>query len=308
VRLVNFLWYRLGRPTLDSFFGARLDLAHSPSPLILPTRGRKVVTVCDLFFLERPDLADAEARREFYKRTRRAVDEADGVITISEHSRRAVLEKLNAPAAKVRAVPLGVAPAFFDAPPRGALEDARRRHGLPERFVLFVGAFEPRKNLPRLVEAWRAVRARLPGTALVLAGRSGGDFQNVRDAVKRLGLEDSVRTLGYVAQWELASLYRLATAFVLPSLCEGFGLPLLEAMAAGLPAAVSRTSALPEVGGDAVMFFDPLRSESISETLIRLLEDDVLRRELSRRGAERARRFRWSETARLALDFYRSLA
>lgn len=307
VRLLNFLWYRAGGPTLDSFFGTRLDLTHSPVPLFLPTRGRKVVTVCDLFFVEHPELADAEARRDFSKRVGRAVSRADGVITISEYSRRAILERLGGVRGEVRAVPLGVDPSFFDSPSADRLEDLRRRLGLPPCFALFVGAFEPRKNLPRLVEAWKEVRGRVPDAVLVLAGRRGGDSRRVEDGVRRLGLEAGVRTIGYVAQEDLPGLYRLASLFILPSLCEGFGLPVLEAMAAGLPAAVSSTSAIPEVAGDAALYFDPHRSESIAEAALRLLEDEPLRRDLSRRGRERARLFPWSETARRTLEFYRSL-
>ncbi|MBN2200140.1 MAG: glycosyltransferase family 4 protein [Candidatus Aminicenantes bacterium] len=307
VRLVNALWYRFGRPTLDSFFGTRLDVTHSPVPLFLPTRGRKIVTVCDLFFLEHPELADAEARREFSRRAAAAVARADGVITISEYSRRVILERLGADETAVRAVPLGVDPGFFEPPSPEDLEGLRRRYALPETFVLFVGAFEPRKNLPRLVESWPGVLNRRPEAVLVLAGRAGGDFDNVKAAVRRLGLETSVLMPGYVPQMELKGFYRLATAFVLPSLCEGFGLPLLEAMAAGLPAAVSSVSALPEVAGDAALLFDPQDAASLTDAVLRLLEDDSLRRDLSSRGAQRARRFRWAETARQTLEFYRSV-
>jgi glycosyltransferase involved in cell wall biosynthesis len=308
VRVLNFLWYKLGRPKLDFFFGARLDLTHSPVPLFLPTGGRKVITVCDLFFLEHPELADAEARRTFVKRVGRAVERADGVITISEYSRSVILERLRADKARIKAIPLGLDPVFFEEPPAEELAATRRALGLPERFLLFVGAFEPRKNLAGLVEALQIIHGRSEKIPLVIAGRRGGEYEKVLGLIRRAGLEEKVRATGYVPEAELRRLYRLAIVFVFPSLAEGFGLPILEAMASGLPVAASRTSAMPEVGGEAAVYFDPSRPEDMASAVIRLLEDQDLRRRLAEKGKARARMFSWTATARRTLDFYRSLS
>jgi len=308
VKVLNFLLYKVGRPKLDFFFRAKLDLTHSPVPLFLPTDGRKIITVCDLFFLERPDLADAQARRNFLKHVGRTVERADGVITISEFSRGVILDRLRADRDRVRAIPLGLDPVFFEDLPSQELAATRQALDLPERFLLFVGALEPRKNLTGLVEALSIVHSRLEKIPLLIAGKRGGEYEKVLDRVRRAGLEDKIRFLGYVSDVELRRLYRLATVFVFPSLVEGFGLPILEAMASGLPVAASRTSAMPEVAGEAAVYFDPSRPEDIAEAVIRLLEDGALRQRLVEKGRARGRLFSWTTTARQTLDFYRSLS
>ncbi len=308
VRVLNFLWYRLGRPKLDSFFGTKLDLTHSPVPLFLPGGGKKVITVCDLFFLEQPALADKQARRTFAASVGRAVQRADAVITISEYSRAVILEKLAADPNKVRAIPLGLDPVYFEEPAAEELAATRRSLDLPGRFLLFVGAFEPRKNLAGLVEALGVIHRRSEPIPLVIAGRRGGDYENVLERIRRSGLEDKIRLMGYVPEPELRRLYRLAEVFIFPSLAEGFGLPILEAMASGLPVAASRTSAMPEVGGEAALYFDPSQPEDMAAAVGKLLEDEGLRRRLIAAGRTRARAFSWQATARRTLDLYRSLS
>ena len=307
VRVLNFLWYRLGRPRLDTFFGTRLDLTHSPVPLFLPSRGKKVITVCDLFFLEHPELADKQARRNFAQSVGRAVRRAEAVVTISEYSRSVILERLAADPAKIKAIPLGLDPVFFEEPAAEELAATRRTLGLPGRFLLFVGAFEPRKNLTGLVDALKILGSRSEPIPLVIAGRRGGDYENVLARIRQTGLENRVRSIGYVPEPELRRLYRLAEVFMFPSLAEGFGLPILEAMASGVPVAASRTSAMPEVGGEAALYFDPSQPEDMAAAILKLLEDKELRGRLVEAGKARARTFSWQATARRTLDLYRSL-
>lgn len=308
VRAVNCLWRDLGRPRLDALAGVRLDLTHSATPLPLPTRGRTIVTVCDLFFMEDPDRADREARRAFLRRTAGALRRADGVLTISEFSRRGILERFGLPGDKVLTTPLGLSPAF-QIPSDPERERALRREmDLDGPFLLFVGATEPRKNLPRLIEAMGILRDRGRTAPLVIAGRPGGDQGRVRAAIREAGLESLVRLAGYRSDGDIRALYAAATALVFPSLAEGFGLPLLEAMACGLPAAVSGVSALPEVAGGAALTFDPSDAAAIADAAASLLDDEILRQSLRVKGFRRAQAFAWSETARLTLDFYRRIA
>lgn len=318
VKAVNLGWYRLGRPSLDSVFGARLDLTHSPTPLPLPTRGLKIVTVCDLFFMDYPGRADAQARRHFLKRTEASLRRADGIVTISEFTKRALRDRFGLDEAKIKVTPLGLSRPFQaptsapTAPPPtaalGAVGDpvsaTLRKYDLPPEFLLFVGATEARKNLPRLIEALAVVHRRFRPVPLVLVGRKGGDHARVLAEIRARGLESWVRLPGYLPEPEVATLYRAASAFVFPSYCEGFGLPLLEAMACGLPAAVSDVSALPEVGGDAALYFRPEDPEDIAAKIIRLLSDEDLRAALRARGRERARAFTWEKTAAETLAFY----
>lgn len=308
VRAVNALWRNLGRPRLDALAGAPLDLTHSATPLPLPTRGRTIVTVCDLFFMEDPRRADREARRAFLRRTAGALRRADGVLTISEFSRRGILERFGLPGDKVLATPLGLSP-VFQAPSDPGRESALRRElDLHGPFLLFVGATEPRKNLPRLIEAMAILRDRGRTVPLVIAGRPGGDHERVRAAIRAAGLEALVRLAGYRPDEDIRALYAAASALIFPSLAEGFGLPLLEAMACGLPAAVSGVSALPEVAGDAALYFDPADAAGMAGAAASLLDDEDLRSSLRAKGLRRARAFAWSETARLTLDFYRRVA
>jgi glycosyltransferase involved in cell wall biosynthesis len=171
-----------------------------------------------------------------------------------------------------------------------------------------VGAVEFRKNLVTLVEALAKVHEAGEKVALVVAGRKGEDSTNLDEAVARLRLGDWVKPLGYLSDSEIRDLYRLAHLFVFPSLCEGFGLPLLEAMACGLPAAVSRAGALPEVGGEAAAYFDPIDPDEIAGVLLRLLRDAGKRWELAGKGKERAVLFSWESTARETLAFYEKVA
>ena len=307
VRAVNFLWQELGWPPLDVFAGGRLDLTHSPTPLILPTRGRTVVTVCDLFFLDDPEKADAEARRVFVRKAEKSLRAADGVLTISRFTRAAVLDRFGLDADKVEAALLGVGGDYSVPPAREDLEQTQKRLGLPSEFVLFVGAVEPRKNLPGLIEAMRIIRDRGLRAPLVIAGREGGDSGRVRERIAARGLEDRIFFAGYVSDTELRHLYRLARLLVVPSFLEGFGLPLAEAMASELPAAVSAAGALPEVGGDAPLYFDPVDIEGMAEAVSRLYEDETLRRDRIAAGRARAAELTWDRTAAATLAFYKRI-
>lgn len=308
VRAVNFLWYRLSWPPFERYFGGRLDLTHSPTPMPLPGRSRKIVTVYDLFFLDDPGRSVREARRVFAGNVGASLAAADGILAISEFTRKSILERFPVPEERIAVAPLGLDPLFAEDVPAAALEETRLKHRLPERFVLFVGAVEKRKNLVNLLEALARVRRAGESVDLVLAGREGEASAEVAAAAKRLGLGPAVRNLGYLPDTEVRDLYRLAQLFVFPSLCEGFGLPLLEAMASGLAAAVSRAGALPEVGGDAAAYFEPEDPADIARVILELLGDEPRRRQLAEKGKRRASGFTWAETARRTLAFYERTA
>jgi len=188
------------------------------------------------------------------------------------------------------------------------LDRARRRYRLPERFVLFLGAMEPRKNLLRLIEAWATLKPAVRReTSLVVAGAQGWLNDSVRSRVESLGLGDRVHLAGYVEGEDLAALYSLATVFAYPSLREGFGLPVLEAMACGTPVLTSDVSSLPEVAGEAAVLVPPTDIEAIADGLLRLLEDAALRADLGERGRRQAAGFSWERCARETLGVYNSV-
>ncbi|MCJ7563970.1 MAG: glycosyltransferase family 4 protein [Candidatus Aminicenantes bacterium] len=308
VKAVNFFWYEFRRPTLDFIFRTRLDLTHSPTPLILPTRGRTIVTIHDLFFMDFPERADDEARKFFVRKIGDSLQKADGIITVSEFTKRALLRRFVLDERKVTVTHHGLIDSCRAASDPDMVASFRKAHGLPDTFILFVGASEPRKNLPRLIDALAIIHQRYEKIPLVLAGRPGADHAALLNRIKARGLEPWVKIMGYVPGPDVRNLYSAAAALVFPSSCEGFGLPLLEAMACGLPVAASGVSALPEIGGDAAVYFDPESPEDMAAKIMLLLEDAGLRESLKAKGRERAKIFTWEKTAEETLDFYRAIA
>jgi glycosyltransferase involved in cell wall biosynthesis len=283
----------------------RLDLFHAPDS-IPPRAGyrRLVVTVHDLGFLRYPDTLTADSRRHYASHIAAAVGAADAVIADSEATRRDLVERLAVPSGAIAVVPLGVDEVYRPLP-AAETAAALARFGLDPGYVLFVGTFEPRKNVAGLCEAYARVRQLVPGAPpLLLVGHRGWLFEGTLARVERLGLGPHVRFLHDVADGDLPALYGGAAVFALASHHEGFGLPVLEAMACGVPCVVSDRGSLPEVGGDVAVQVDPDDPEAMAAAIARVLTDGTLRADLGRRGRERAAAFSWARTARATLDVY----
>lgn len=278
------------------------DLLHSPD-FIPPFRRRcrSVITIHDLAFLRFPHLLTPESAR-YYGQVARAIRSADQVIAVSDSTRRDLLELLSADPEKVTVVHSGVSPECQRLDP-AEVESQRRRLGLPESFILFVGTLEPRKNLPTLLKAFARLRRAHP-VPLVVVGGKGWLYEELFRVRDDLGLGEEVRFAGPVPARELVYYYSCATCLVLPSLYEGFGHPVLEAMACGTPVVASNASSLPEVVGDAGLLVDPEDVEGLAATLGRLLADGNLRQRLIHLGLERAQSFSWEKTARETLAVY----
>ncbi len=306
VKVLNFFWYEGGRPRLDFFFRRPLDLTHSATPLILPAGGKKIVTVHDLFFMDSPDLAGEEAGEIFARHAPTAWRTADGIITFSSFTKHELVSRFGIREQKIRVIPHGLDRRFLEEVPPTELEEIKKRYDLPLPFLLFVGAQEPRKNLFRLLNVLRIVHLRGHKVALVLAGPQGQDSAELLTYAEKIGLAPWIRFTGYLPEKDLRSIYRLATVFVFPSLYEGFGLPLLEAMASGVPVAASFTSAIPEVCGDAAAYFRPEDPQSIADKILLLLESRQAREELIAKGRKRASVFSWEKAASQTLEFYYS--
>jgi len=206
------------------------------------------------------------------------------------------------PPLRVAAIPLAAGPTFHPQPLE-AIAGLRRRHALPERFTLYLGSNKPHKNLPRLLAAW----ATLPeDELLVIAGAWDRRYPEPRQIVQQQGLGERVRFLGPVAEADLPALYGAATLFVFPSLYEGFGLPVLEALACGTPVACSDSSNLPEVADNAALLFNPLDVGAIADAIRLLLADEQERAALADRATAQAARFSWERTAAATLALYRA--
>lgn len=308
VRLLNLLWYRLAWPPLELFFLRHLDLTHSPTPFLLPCRGKMIVTVHDLFAFEHPEMAEAEAGWAFRRRLVPCLSRADGIITFS-HFMAGEIKRLfpGINSAKIKVIPHGLDPFFLQPILPADLKAWEQRFHPPEKFLLFVGTLEPRKNLARLIQAMKIIRSECPAYHLFLIGKAGQEEKKLRQLVASLGLEDAVHFVGYVSPVDLKIFYERAAALVLPSLTEGFGFPLLEAMACGLPAAVSKVAALPEVGGPAALYFNPENYEEMASVIISLLKNPSWQAELRQAGKKRAAEFLWEKAAAETLKFYREV-
>ncbi len=264
-----------------------------------------VVTVHDLSFLTRPDLFTTRDRAVLSAGVPLSVRAADLVIVPSVHARNEVLHHLSVEPSLVVAIPEGVEPEFH---PRDAAEMQRMRRelGLPTPYVLFVGALQPRKNPRRMLEAWKMLvdADATEDCRLVLTGGSRGRRQDVESWIVELGLARHVELLGYAQLAEIPALYSAAVTLVFPSLYEGFGLPVLEAMACGCPVACSGVTSLPEVAGGAALLFDPTDVEDIAAKLGAVIADAGLRDDLRRRGLVRAAAFDWPTCAAATLRAY----
>ena len=278
------------------------DLAHGPvfvGPLgaTCPV----VLTIHDLSFIRFPALFRPSHRLYLSVFARLSARRARRLIAVSSHAAAEAKRLLGVPQKQIDVVHNGVDSSFR---PLSAQEIAafRRRKGLPERYLLHIGTLEPRKNLVRLVEAFgRLCDSEM---CLVLAGGKGWDYRELFAKVEDLHLGSKVTFAGYVPNEELPLFYNAAHALVYPSLYEGFGLPVLEALACGTPVLTSNTSSLPEIAGDAAELVDPYSIDAIAAGMRRLMRDEVLRQELRERGLARARQFSWQRAAQETTRVY----
>lgn len=289
VALLRRAWHTSGWPPVDWLAGPH-DVAHSPTPLLLPSRrAARVVTVFDLHFLHAPDDAPDVAQRAFAARVRAHAARADHVIAGSAYAARLVHEELGVPSDRVTTTPLGA--------PRWADTVRRQRGDAAGRHFLFVGTLEPRKNVGLLLDAYERLRARRPDAPpLVLAGTPGPGGQAWVDRAGRAPLAGHVRVTGYVPDAERRRLFAEARAVVLPSIDEGFGLPVLEAMACGVPVVSSPAGALGALVDDAGLLAPLGAPAAWADALERCLHDGAAR-DLAARGVRRAADFTWAGTA-----------
>lgn len=301
VRALNYAWNRLGWPALDRLVGAPLDLIHSPHPLIVPGRtARHVVTLHDLFFLKHPDMTDAEIRRDYVPLVRDHVKRADGVICVSEFTAREAQLLLDVPKEKIAVIPNGVDPAYRASVTEAEVSLVLARRQLPRGAILYIGSQEKRKNLVNLAMAYLGLsrkRRRVPPLLMVGPGPEWTQGGSV--------FGSQITATGYLETREIRALMAASALLVLPSLEEGFGLPVAEAMAAGLPVVCSRGSALEEVAGGAAMLVDPLDAGSIAAGIEKVIENPGQAESQRQRGLEWSRQFDWDATAQKTLDFYR---
>ncbi|MGH9407046.1 MAG: glycosyltransferase family 4 protein [Terriglobia bacterium] len=279
----------------------RAELFHSVAQRPAPFRFRKeVVTILDVFPLTGRDYSTPDFRRKFSALLIEAAARADRIITPSQYTADELVRHAAADKEKIRVIPLGVDPVPEAALRNGAsTREPRQEDGTD--LILEVGVVQTRKNTLGAIQAFERLPARY---RMAIVGGDGYGSEAVHDYIRRAGLADRVKVMGYVPAEEVRRLYRTARVLLFPSLEEGFGLPVLEAMAHGLPVVTSATSSLPEVGGDAVLYCDPRDERDVAEKTLQAAEDQKLRQEMIEKGLARAREFTWRRTAQQTLRVY----
>ena len=265
----------------------------------------EVVTVHDVFPITGPDYSTPDFQRKFSRLLRESLARAHRVLVLSEYTAGQVVKHCGIDRERIRVVPGGVDPPVDRMPPEACLLERERLVGAGNEMLLTVGVVDNRKNLLNSLRALQLLPERY---RLVLAGGNGYGSQAVHDFIRDERLESRVQWLGYVPRSVLVTLYQAASALLFTSREEGFGFPMLEAMAFGLPVVTSKTSALPEVGGNAALYADPYDPRDIAACAARAVEDAELRQDQIRRGLLRASQFTWKRTAELTLKVYEELA
>lgn len=293
-RLVRLAWEQMAWPALAARL--KLDLLHSMAfvtPALSPCP--TVVTVYDLSFIHFPDSFPALQRLYLRSQTARSCRQARRVIAISESGRQDIHQLFGVELARIDVVRPGV-DEIFRPLPATEVASFRRRRKLSAPFILHVGTLQPRKNIPLLLEAFAHLKR--PDLQLVLLGGKGWMFDEIYRRVETLGLRDQVRFTGYVPDADLPFWYNAATLFVFPSIYEGFGMPVVEAMACGTPVVAANTSSIPEAAGDAASLFPPQDAEQLADRMLGVLQDEALLIKMQAMGLQQARQFSWRRAGR----------
>lgn len=293
------------------FFGKDSDVTHFFNYIVPPfVHGKKVVTVHDMVYKAFPETVRGRTRLMLETGLKKSMKRADIIVTDSEFSKREIIKYFPEHSGKIRVVPCGVdCRRFRPCANPETIEKVKKSIEIEGNYFLYVGTIEPRKNLVRLIRAYKVFTKHIKNPPkLVLAGAKGWLCGDIYALVRKLGIENQVIFTKYVPSEDMTPLICGAMAFVFPSLYEGFGMPPLEAMACGVPVLTSGEASLPEVVGDCAVICDAYSVKSIAKGLYRLYKNPDLRKELSRRGHERAGLFTWENSAKKLHAIYRELA
>ncbi len=315
---LEFLWNKLHLLEVERLIG-RVDIFHSSDWIQPPTRAKKVTTVHDLSFLHFPETFPKKIIKTQKRRLYWVKEESDLVIADSKATKDDLVSLLGFSEERIRIVYLGkTQSAKLKAQSHSAkLKAIKKKYNISNNYLLYLGTLQPRKNLIRLVKAFANVKNQKPKTKntnsktkkledlkLVMAGKKGWLYKEIFNKVKELGLEKEVIFTGFVSEKEKQALLKNALCFVYPSLYEGFGIPVLEAMAAGCPVVTSKTSSLPEVAGEAAVLVNPQKVDEIGLAIKKVLGSKRLQSNLRKKGLQQVKKFSWEKCARETLKVY----
>ena len=299
--------YSIKEQLSNPFNGHGLDIVHIPHfnvPLGIGKgggkgKGRLVVTIHDLIYTKFPEYLPLVKRKIARFLINSAIKRSDTIISVSENTKKDILEISPIAEKKTEVIFEAADPAFKVLCDKVRLDSVRGRYSLPENMVLFVGSLKKHKNIERLVDAYNKAKTRTPCN-LVIIGRYHKQDSKILRKIRSSG----IIYLGEVSAEDIVAIYNLADLLVFPSLYEGFGLPVLEAFASGVPVAASNASSLPEVVGDAGVLFDPYDTDDICDKICKIMSDKALRHDLIEKGQERLKEFSWEKTAEQTLAVY----
>lgn len=292
LRRILFQTFQLGRKYCRD---AVLLTTDSKVPFFLPKSCFLVSLVTDLAVYRLKETYQLSRSLWWRMQYRYVCRRANLFLAISEFTKKEMIEILRIPPEKIKVVPCACSTAMRPVTDVTLLENLRKKYQLPEHFVLFVGNFNPRKNLERLLRAFDLVKEQIP-QHLVIAGEQGWKFDK-QEALKNICHADAIHFIDYAPDEDMPALYSAADLFVFPTLYEGFGIPVIEAQACGTPVLTSNCSALPEVCGDAAIFVNPYDVEDISRGMLRILQDSELVKVLTEKGLQNAKKFSWKASA-----------
>ena len=294
---------------IEFFFG-RFDIIHTLhhfSPINL--YGKQVVTIHDLTPLINPDWFHRLYDKEFRFIISKAIKRTDVIITVSHSTKRDLVNFFNVNPEKIKVIYLAPDETYKLIEDDEAITQVKKKYKITKKYLLFVGTIEPRKNLIRLLNVFKKIKNKLSDYQLVITGKIGWKTKIFFETIENIPewIKNDIIITGYVSQDDLPLLYNGCDIFIYPSLYEGFGLPIVEAMRCGVPVITSNISSMPEVAGDGAILVNPEDEEEIGNAIIRLIEDRELREELKKKGLERSKMFSWEKTAIETLKVYKEL-
>lgn len=281
------------------------SIFHATNFISMPTKyAKQVITIHDLAFMKFPEVVEQHIYDYMMRWVPYSITKADQIIADSLQTKKDILEYFNVPEDKINVVYLA-ADKRFHKQDEQQIQNIREKYNLSEEYILYIGTLEPKKNLVTLIDVYYLLKGKYSiKEKLVIVGAKGWKFNSIFEKVKQLHLENDIIFMGYIADEDLPAIYSGANVFTFPSLYEGFGIPLLEAMQCEVPVVVSNTSCIPEVVDKAAMLVDPYDVEGWAENIYKIISNKILREDLITKGIEQASKFSWEKLANETLAVY----
>lgn len=286
----------------------KIDLYHVPQNGIgLPVEKECpfLITLHDVIPFKMPETVSKSYLKIFTENIPSIIERCDGIVTVSDYSKKDIVETLNFPEEKIFVTYLANEDIYVPIDKILSRHIIKKNYSITDKYILYVGGFSPRKNILGLIEAFGILMEKYhENIKLVIAGRKGSSYETYKNRAEELNIDDKVLFPGFIALDDLPYLYNASELFIYPSFYEGFGLPPIEAMACGVPVIASDTTSIPEIAGDSARLIDPQNTSDMAEAMLNVLQDEDLRNELIQKGLKRSRQLSWKNTAKQMLNVY----